>query len=284
MMFERGHGRGATSLAMVVLLGACARAQAPSPSVHERIRAAEEVASHERSDHMEAEGRLRAAEARNLALVEIIRGLGGNVQHLVGERRDLEAERTTLQGSLAETRQALEEMRARETLARDRAALFRTMVDRFRSMIDAGQLRVQVTRNRMVVELPEGVLFDSGRAELRTTGQLVLEQIGRVLATMGRDFQVAGHTDNVPIHSQRFASNWELSTARATTVARRLIELGMEPRRLSAAGYADAQPVASNDTPEGRRQNRRIELVLMPAFEELPDLSALRDSAAPAVR
>lgn len=278
------HGRRTALLASIALLAACAHAPAPTPPLNERIRAAEEVASHERSDHMEAEGRLRAAEARNQALVEIIRGLGGNVQSLTGERRELEAERTTLQGSLGETRQALDELRAREARMRAQTALFHTMVDRFRAMIDAGQLRVQVTRNRMVVELPESVLFETGHAELRPTGQLVLQQIGRVLVSMARDFQVAGHTDNVPIHTPRFDSNWELSTARATTVARHLIELGMEPRRISAAGYADAQPIGSNDTPEGRRQNRRIEIVLVPDYEELPDLSAIRDAGAPAVR
>lgn len=281
--------RLAAPLAAFALLASCARPQEPTQATRDRIRAAEEVAAHERADREDVEVRLRASDARNAALVEIVRGLGGNVRLLSAERRDLaasvgdlQAERTSLRDSLGEARRALDEMRAREARARDRVALFHTMIERFRAMIDAGQLRVQVTRNRMVIELPEGVLFDTGRAELRTTGQLVLDQIGRVLATMGRDFQVAGHTDNVPIHNPRFASNWELSTARSTTVTRYLLGLGMPPGRLSAAGYADTQPVASNDTPDGRRQNRRIELVLLPDFEALPDVSALHEAAPPA--
>jgi chemotaxis protein MotB len=79
----------------------------------------------------------------------------------------------------------------------------------------------------------------------------------------------------VPIKSRRFPSNWELWTARAVTVARFLADKGVPPTRLSAAGYAESQPVASNDTPEGRAQNRRIEIVLMPNLDELPDLSSL---------
>ena len=90
-----------------------------------------------------------------------------------------------------------------------------------------------------------------------------------------RDFQIAGHTDNKPIKSARFPSNWELSTARGVAVTRFLAANGVPETRLSAAGYADTQPVASNDTPEGRAQNRRIEIVLMPNLDELPDLSSL---------
>ena len=270
---------------VALALASCARPAGPTQATRDRIRAAEQTAAHERSDRDAAEARLRAVEERNQALVEIITGLGGNVRLLSSERHELaasvaelQAERTSLRDSLGEARLALDAARAAEARTRARAALFRTMLDRFRAMIDAGQLRVQVARNRMVVALPEAVLFDTGRAELRASGQLVLDQIASVLSTMDRDFQVAGHTDDVPIHTARFASNWELSTARATTVARYLLERGMSPAHLSAAGYADVQPVGANDTPEGRRQNRRIELVLLPALDELPDLSALRDA------
>jgi chemotaxis protein MotB len=96
----------------------------------------------------------------------------------------------------------------------------------------------------------------------------VLKQIAN------RDFQVAGHTDNIPVRG-RFPSNWELSTARAVTVSRFLQGQGVDPAHLSAAGYAEFQPAADNGTPEGRQQNRRIEIVLMPSLDELPDLSSL---------
>jgi chemotaxis protein MotB len=129
----------------------------------------------------------------------------------------------------------------------------------------------------MVVELAENILFDSGKSDLKAEGKTALTEVASVLASIaGREFQVTGHTDNVPIKSAKFPSNWELSTARAVTVTRYLSENGVPAERVSAAGFAETQPVASNDTPEGRAQNRRIEIVLMPNLEELPDLSALQ--------
>jgi chemotaxis protein MotB len=143
-------------------------------------------------------------------------------------------------------------------------------------MIDSGKLRVRVVRGRMVVELAENILFDSGRADLKKEGEEALAQVASVLNTIpNRDFQIAGHTDNIPIKSAKFPSNWELSTARAVEVTRFLAEKGVDTARLSAAGYADTQPVAANTEPEGRKQNRRIEIVLMPNLDELPDLSGL---------
>ena len=89
----------------------------------------------------------------------------------------------------------------------------------------------------------------------------------------GRKFQVAGHTDNKPIKSGKFRDNWELSAQRALTVTDLMIKTGLDARRLSAAGYADVLPVATNDTDDGRRQNRRIEIVLVPNLEDLPSIN-----------
>ena len=96
----------------------------------------------------------------------------------------------------------------------------------------------------------------------------------RILGSIeGRKFQVAGHTDNVPTgKNSRFKSNWELSSQRALTVLDLMIKEGMDARRLSAAGYADVLPVGSNDTDDGKRQNRRIEIVLQPNIEDLPGI------------
>jgi len=145
------------------------------------------------------------------------------------------------------------------------------------ALVAAGQLRVRIVRGNMVVELPEGVLFDSGRAELRDAANATLERVAEVLASVpNRNFLVAGHTDNVPVgRRSRYDSNWELSAARGVAVVRFLAEHGMPPERLAAAGYADTQPVASNSTDEGRAQNRRIEIIVLPNLDELPDLSGL---------
>lgn len=176
----------------------------------------------------------------------------------------------------AEMRKLIEELRDKERQAQERLQTFRDMLSRFSKMIESGQLRVRIVRNRMVVELAENILFDSGSADLKPGGKQTLAEVADVLKSITeRDFQIAGHTDDVPIKSRRFPSNWHLSTARAVTVTQYLASQGVGPDRLSAAGYAETQPVASNDTPEGRAQNRRIEIVLMPNLDELPDLSAL---------
>lgn len=214
--------------------------------------------------------KLDEIKAQNKELSGRLASLGENLAQVQGDRQ-------SLQKALAETRTALAELRQREAQAKQRLQTFRDLLAKFRSMIESGKLRVRIVRNRMVVELPEGVLFDSGKAKLKDVGETTLAQIAPVLKEIpNRQFQIAGHTDNVPIHTRRFPSNWELSTARAVAVARYLIDQGMAPDRLSAAGYADTQPVASNDTPEGRAQNRRIEIVLVPALNELPDLSSLQ--------
>jgi chemotaxis protein MotB len=96
-----------------------------------------------------------------------------------------------------------------------------------------------------------------------------------VLATMDRHFLVAGHTDNLPIHSKKFQSNWELSTQRAVEVVRLLVDNGMKPSQVGAAGYAEYDPAADNGTPDGQKQNRRIEIVVEPNLSELPSLEGL---------
>lgn len=224
-----------------------------------------------RTSRSEMEARLADLDAQNSEMAERLRALGQNVEDLQGRRENLEED-------LAESRRALAELQERERQAQARLATFRQLLARFRSMIESGRLRVRIVRNRMVVELPEGVLFDSGRAEIKQEGHYALVEVAAVLKDLqNRDFQVAGHTDNIPIRTRRFPSNWELSTSRAVAVAEFLIEQGVPANHVSAAGYSDTQPVASNDTPEGRAQNRRIEIVLLPNLDELPDLSSLAE-------
>ena len=120
-------------------------------------------------------------------------------------------------------------------------------------------------------------------AELRAEGQQVLRQVATVLAQIrDRDFLVAGHTDNVQLgRGGRFADNWDLSAARALNVVRFLASSNVAAVHLGGAGYGEHQPARANDTDDNRAQNRRVEIILMPNIEELPDLSSL-DNAAPA--
>jgi chemotaxis protein MotB len=217
-----------------------------------------------RAQHQETQARLDELTNQNNQMLERLRSAGQDITDLSEARAALETQ--------------IAELRRREEAQRQRLASLRSMVSQFHDMIASGQLRVRIVRGKMVVELPEGVLFDSGRADLREEGQSTLQQVAQVLAQIpNREFLVAGHTDNVPMRSRRFPSNWELSAARGVVVARFLAENGMPANRIAAAGYADTQPVSANDTDEGRAQNRRIEIVLMPNLDELPDLSALED-------
>ncbi len=123
--------------------------------------------------------------------------------------------------------------------------------------------------DRLVLTLLGQVLFASGEADLTPLGLTIMKQVGQVLVTFPEKYiQVEGHTDNNPIFGQlqrQYPTNWELSTARATTVLRYLIEqTGMDPKQFSATGYADTRPVQTNETEEGRAQNRRVEIVLFP--------------------
>jgi len=150
-------------------------------------------------------------------------------------------------------------------------------VAQLRSMIDAGKLKVVIRDGRMIIALPNDVLFDSGKTVIKPDGQAALAQVALVLAGIpDRHFLVAGDTDDVPIHSSRFPSNWELSTARAVEVVKLLVDKGVKPEMVAAAGYGQFDPIVANDTPEHRAQNRRIEIVLQPNLADLPSLEVLR--------
>ena len=200
-------------------------------------------------------------------------------QQLATERDELVAdmsakskEAKSLARSLDETRQAMEAMRARQSAAEERNRIYRQLLDRFRSMIDAGTLDVSIERGRLVINLKQDILFGSGSSQVETAGKQTLLDVAAALAEFpDRMFQVEGHTDNVPIATSRFPSNWELSTARATSVVKILIEGGVQPTNLSAAGYGEFQARASNDETEGKALNRRIEIVMLPSLQAVPD-------------
>jgi len=170
-----------------------------------------------------------------------------------------------------------EELRKQKAASDARFATFRNLLAKLRSMIDSGQLKVIVRDGRMIIALPNDILFDSGKTEVKKDGKLALEKVAAVLATVpDRDFLVAGHTDDVPIKTDRFPSNWELSTARAVEVVRFLISKGMNGKVLAAAGFAEFDPVVANDSPANRGQNRRIEIVLQPNIGDLPPLDDIK--------
>ena len=125
-------------------------------------------------------------------------------------------------------------------------------------------ITVSPTREGIVVSLKEAGFFDSGSAVIRPDALSTIAHFIGVIRPYPVHIRIEGHTDNVPIHTARFDSNWELSTARATEMIKLFIaQFGIAPNRLSASGYGEYYPIASNDTPEGRAQNRRVDLVLL---------------------
>ena len=124
---------------------------------------------------------------------------------------------------------------------------------------------IHMGRDGLVISLREAGFFDSGSANPKPASIATLRQIASALGSTPYSLRIEGHTDNIPIHTTEFDSNWELSAARATHIAHLFLDLkAMPPERMSAAGYAEFHPVAGNDTPEGRAQNRRVDLVVLP--------------------
>jgi chemotaxis protein MotB len=207
--------------------------------------------------------KLDDATAQNGQFRTELERLGKNADALLTEKG-------TLASALAEAKARLEELRKAQAASDARAALFRQLALKFQKMIDAGTLKITLRDGRMVIELANDVLFESGQTAIKPEGQKAVAQVAAILKTIqNRRFQVAGDTDNVPIETARFPSNWELSAARAVEVVRVLVAHGVRPGLLSAAGYGEFDPIASNDTPAGRSKNRRIEITLQPNIEEL---------------
>jgi len=124
---------------------------------------------------------------------------------------------------------------------------------------------MKMGRDGLVISLREAGFFNSGSATPKPQTRIILEEIATQLAQTPYDLRIEGHTDNIPIHNAAFDSNWELSSARATNIARLFLDMNsISPDRISAAGFAEFHPIASNETPEGRAENRRVDIVVLP--------------------
>lgn len=124
-----------------------------------------------------------------------------------------------------------------------------------------GSVKVKQDGRGAVITISDIVLFPPGKTEINKGADSLLLKIKDMLKQFQYHIKIEGHTDNVPIHNEQFPSNWELSANRASKIVRFLIENGIPPEQLSAEGFAEYRPIASNDTPEGRAQNRRVEIV-----------------------
>ncbi len=156
------------------------------------------------------------------------------------------------------------ELQAREARLAEVQGTYDELVGKLEEEIQRGEVKISELKGKLTVNVVDKILFDSGKATLKGNGLKVLQQIGDVLKTaVDKNVQVEGHTDNVPISTPQYPTNWELSMARATTVLHFLHDkVGIPGERLSAVGFGEYQPISSNSTSTGRAQNRRIQIVL----------------------
>lgn len=158
----------------------------------------------------------------------------------------------------------------------------RDLTQRLSNQVAQHTVAIKMGRDGLVITLREAGFFDSGSATPHPEALPTLRQIAASLAGTPYDLRIEGHTDNLPIHTAQFDSNWELSTARANRIGRLLIELhAIPPDRLSAAGYAEFHPVDSNSTADGRANNRRVDLVVLPRSRIDLRTAAPKNAAGP---
>ncbi len=222
--------------------------------------------------------KLGSAEEHNAELGGRLEAASRALDALRGKNGELSTELTAL-------RERIDALKVVQAAAEARAAQQRTILEGFRPMIDAGDLAVEVAGGRVLLVLENDVLFDAGQASVRKEGKRLLRDVAQRLTAMrDLELQVGGHTDDTPIRTDRFPTNWELSTARAVEVVQLLVTAGIEPRRLSAAGFGEHRPAAANDD-AGRAKNRRIEIALVPelapVLEGPPPTTADRGGAEP---
>lgn len=233
-----------------------ARLQADNEATGQRLTACEQDLERTRQDMIRLEQVLsdRSAEAGQ-AMAEMRR----NIEELETAKRDLEA-------------QLERERIAREARIAKMKNTYDALVGKLEEEIKRGEITISELQGRLTVNMVERILFDSGSAEIKPGGLKVLARVGEILRNVqDKDIMVEGHTDSVPISSRlrdRFPSNWELSSARAASVVHFLQDkAGIPGERLAIVGYGPYRPVADNDTPEGREQNRRIQIVLVPPVQ-----------------
>jgi len=170
------------------------------------------------------------------------------------------------------TQEKMNAIKERDRVIEEQKHSYDNVVSELTEEIKKGEIAVRQLKDKLTLTMVEKILFDSGKADIKTNGKKVLDRVAEILKNItDKQIRIEGHTDNVPIGAVlagKFPTNWELSTSRATTVVRYLQEKGVSPAFLNAAGYSEYRPVESNETDEGKAKNRRIEIVLIPLDKE----------------
>ena len=211
----------------------------------------------------------RLLTARSGELGKSIAELRQRVQGLESDKARLEGDNARLEGEKMRLAQELADaQKAREEKVRELSSTYDRLVEQMKGEIAKGEVTISELKGKLTVNMVDAILFDSGKAEIKPAGLVVLGKVIEILKSVNdKAIRIEGHTDAVPISgtlAQRYPTNWELSAARAINVARYLQKQAIDPALLSAAGFGEFKPVAANDTVEGRAKNRRIEIVLVP--------------------
>ncbi len=237
--------------------------------------------NHLASEHQTAQSKLDKTSKELVAASQRVGALEKQLQDAGIELQNTSKKLSSVNATLEERERALVEYQARAKQLELIKARFETLKKKLDELTKLG-LAVSIRKNRMVISLPGDVLFDSGRETLKKEGQAILTKVATVIkadgALLGRDYQVAGHTDSKPLQGGVFRDNWGLSLMRAREVLVFLIGAkgGQLPvAHWSAAGFGDTDPVATNDTDDGRQKNRRCDLIVVPSVEEMLDLKAI---------
>jgi chemotaxis protein MotB len=231
--------------------------------------------------------RYEALQRENASLKSELAAAGKEHDRLATDRADLERMLKTKSDQLGKSvvdlrqrvasleddnarlgRELVEAQKAREEKVLELSSTYDQLVEKMKTEIARGQVTISELKGKLTVNLVEAILFDSGKAEVKPGGLVVLGKVIEILKTVtDKAIRIEGHTDNVQITgslAQRYPTNWELASARAINVARYLQKQAIDPASLSAIAFGEFRPVADNSTPEGREKNRRIEIVLVP--------------------
>jgi chemotaxis protein MotB len=240
-----------------------------------------------KSEYMKTVDAANALEVENSRLKSELSTAGKRNDQLTADRAELErllaARSGELGKTIAELRQRVDALgaenirlaqeltdaqKAREEKVKELSSTYDQLVDKMKGEIAKGQVTISELKGKLTVNMVDAILFDSGKAEIKSEGVAVLGKVIEILKSVNdKAIRIEGHTDAMPITgslAQRYPTNWELSAARAINVARFLQKEAINPALLSAAGFGEFKPVADNATVEGRAKNRRIEIVLVP--------------------
>lgn len=205
--------------------------------------------------------RLLVMEVELAAKDEHNEQLSGELEVVRRETLKIERNSLALADEVQLHRATLRELEADRELELE---VYNQLANALQALLDAELVELVPRRGQMMVELQESVLFSSGQAKLTSSGKQTLGQVTQALLSLpDRRFMIAGHTDDVPLRPGRYKDNLELSSERASAVLRFMVKRGLARQRVSAVGYDDIDPLESNETPEGRAKNRRVEIILL---------------------